>query len=82
MTTFVPKYFTRKAIILYVVLLILCSVALINKVLPLHWVAFGLVEVISFFYFSNLLTKKWGPLTRQPTRPNFFARHWSCGWRT
>lgn len=63
MTTFVPKYFTQKAIILYVVLLILCSVALINNVLPLHWIAFGLVEVVSFFYFSNLLTRKWDSLS-------------------
>ncbi len=63
MTTFVPKYFTRKAIILYVVLLIVCSVVLFGRGLPLHWIAFGLVEVVSFFYFSNLLTKNWEPLS-------------------
>ena len=72
MTTFVPKYFTRKAIILYVVLLIVCSVVLINNVLPLHWVAFGLVEVISFFYFSNLLTKKWEPLNPAAFKSKLF----------
>lgn len=62
MTTFVPKYFTRKAIGLYILLLVVCSVALFNNSLPLHWIAFGVLEVVCFFYFSNLLTKKWGLL--------------------
>ncbi|GAB2771884.1 hypothetical protein GCM10027275_13360 [Rhabdobacter roseus] len=30
--------------------------------LPLHWVAFGLLEVIGFFYFANLLSKHWATL--------------------
>ncbi|WP_020601239.1 glycosyltransferase family 39 protein [Spirosoma panaciterrae] len=63
MTTFLPKYFTRKAIILYVLLLIICSGALVQNILPFRWVMFGIVEVFSFFYFSNLLTKRWGAFT-------------------
>lgn len=59
MTHFLPRYFTSKAIALYIVLLVMCSVLLIKRVLPAHWIAFGVIEVISFFYFSNFLTKKW-----------------------
>lgn len=63
MITFLPKYFTSKAITLYVVLLITCSLVFWGKGLPLHWVTFGLVEVVGFFYFSNLLTKKWSSIS-------------------
>lgn len=73
MTTFVPKYFTSKAITLYVVLLILCSVLLFGRGLPLHWVGFGLVEVVSFFYFSNLLTKKWDALSPTVYKKKLFT---------
>ena len=62
-TTFVPRYFTRKAILLYVGLLFLCSTVFFGRVLPLHWMTFGLVEVVGFFYFTNLLTRKWRALT-------------------
>lgn len=30
-----------------------------SRFLPIVWWVFGIVEVISFFYFSNLLTRKW-----------------------
>jgi len=63
MTTFLPKYFTSKAIALYVLLLIICSLVFFGKGLPLHWIAFGLGEVVGFFYFSSLLTKKWSTLS-------------------
>lgn len=73
MTTFLPKYFTHKAIVLYIVLLVICSVALIQNILPMHWIAFGLLEVVSFFYFSNQLTKKWEPLSAKAFGKKLFA---------
>ena len=59
MINFFPKYFTEKAMLLYVVALVLVSVIFFSHVLSLMFICFGLVEVVVFFYFSNLLTKKW-----------------------
>ena len=59
MINFFPKYFTEKAMLLYVVALVLVSAIFFSHVLSLMFIFFGLVEVIAFFYFSNLLTKKW-----------------------
>jgi hypothetical protein len=55
---YLPKFFTRKAIGFYFAILI-CSYIFFPNKLPILWITFGLVEVISFFYFSNLLTRKW-----------------------
>ena len=69
MYKFLPKYFSSKAISVYFIVLALCSLYFYNKVLPIHWIFFGALEVICFFYYSNLLTKKWGNLN-----PNFFKK--------
>ena len=37
----------------------MCNIIFFSYALPLIWWAFGLVEVLSFFYFSNQLTRKW-----------------------
>jgi 4-amino-4-deoxy-L-arabinose transferase-like glycosyltransferase len=34
-----------------------------NQVLPSHWIAFGLIEVIAFFTFSNQLSQNWKSLS-------------------
>jgi hypothetical protein len=59
-TSYLPKYFISKAIALYFIVLAICSARFSNTILPLHWIFFGAIEVISFFYFSNLLSKRWG----------------------
>lgn len=58
MNTYFPKYFTDRAIMLYVVILLLVSLAF-GYPMQWYWWLFGLVEVAGFFYFSNLLTKSW-----------------------
>jgi 4-amino-4-deoxy-L-arabinose transferase-like glycosyltransferase len=30
-----------------------------NRILPIHWIFFGALEVVCFFYFSNQWTQKW-----------------------
>jgi hypothetical protein len=57
--SYLPKYFTTKSIYLYVGALFLCNLLFLNRVLPLIWWCFGIVEVIVFFYYANLLTKEW-----------------------
>lgn len=54
-----PKYFTSKAIALYIILLIVNSIVFFSNILTWYWFVFGIVEVTSFFYFSNILTRKW-----------------------
>ena len=60
MLNYFPKYFTSKAISLYLGVLLLCNLIFISHALSIIWWAFGLVEVLSFFYFSNQLTRTWG----------------------
>ncbi len=60
MNYFIPKYITNNAIVLYFLILATVSLLFMNYALRWMWIAFGVVEVFSFFYFSNLLTKSWG----------------------
>lgn len=59
MLNYFPKYFTSKAITLYLAALMVVSVLFINMVMSIVWWIFGIVEVAGFFYFSNQLTRKW-----------------------
>jgi 4-amino-4-deoxy-L-arabinose transferase-like glycosyltransferase len=59
MLDYFPKYFTSKAIVLYLAALVVVSIIFFSKSLPFIWIMFGLAEVLGFFYFSNLVTKKW-----------------------
>ena len=65
MLNYFPKYFTSKAISLYLGVLVLCNLIFISHPLPLIWWAFGMVEVLSFFYFSNQLTRTWSTCTEK-----------------
>ena len=59
MVTYFPKLISRKAITCYFVTLAAVSVLFLDRALPFVWMLFGTVEVCSFFYFSNQLTKQW-----------------------
>lgn len=63
MLDFFPKYFTSKAMLLYVIALILVSLIFFKYSLPFMFIFFGFLEVFGFFFFSNRLTKKWQNLT-------------------
>lgn len=59
MLNYLPKYFSSKAITLYIGVLVLCNLLFLNRILsPMFWV-FGIVEVFAFFHFSNKLTRTW-----------------------
>ena len=59
MVTYFPKLISRKSITCYFVTLAAVSVLFFDRALPFVWVLFGTVEVCSFFYFSNQVTKRW-----------------------
>jgi hypothetical protein len=43
--------------------MVFCSLVFFSRILAPLWWLFGIVEVVGFFYFSNLLTKKWATLS-------------------
>ena len=59
MLEFIPQYFTKKAIRLYLILMVLVSILFINRILPILWMLFGLLAVVAFFHYSNQLSTKW-----------------------
>ena len=59
MLSYFPKSYTTQAISLYFGVLLFCNLLFLNHALSLIWWLFGIVEVVSFFYFSNQLTRKW-----------------------
>ena len=69
MVVYFPKLISRKAIACYFITLAVTSVLFIDRILPFVWMLFGTVEVCSFFYFSNLITKQWYPF-----KPEVFVR--------
>ncbi len=60
MLTYFPNYFSRRAIMCYVITLALVSALFINYVLPLKFVVFGFVAVVIFFTYASKLTMNWG----------------------
>ncbi len=69
MLTYFPNSISRKAMTIYFVTLAMVSIVFMNKMLPFYMMLFGIVEVCSFFYFSNDLTKRWRLL-----QPKVFVR--------
>jgi len=68
-----PKYFTSKAIYLYLGVLVLCNIIFLSHPLALVWWGFGIVEVLSFFYFSNQLTRTWADYSEKRFLKNIFV---------
>ena len=73
MLNYFPKYFTSKAISLYLGVLVLCNVIFLSHPLALVWWGFGIVEVLSFFYFTNQLTQTWANLSEKSFLKNLLV---------
>ena len=59
MLTYMPNTVSRKSITIYFVTLAVVSVLFMSHILPFGMMLWGAVAVVSFFYFSNDLTKRW-----------------------
>ena len=68
MLNYFPKYFTNKAILLYFIALLAVTFVFFSRSMNVLWIVFGAVEVAGFFYFSNLLTRKWSKLSEKTFR--------------
>ena len=72
MISYFPKFFSSKAIYLYIALLLVVSVAF-GYPMKWYWWLFGLVEVIGFFYFSNRLSLQWGRYSDRTFEKKLFS---------
>ena len=66
---FFPKFCSSKAMVCYVVTLILVSAVFFSHAMPFQFMLFGLASVIIFFVYSNKLTVGWHKFN-----PNRFAK--------
>ncbi|MBR4390574.1 MAG: hypothetical protein IKT08_00495 [Bacteroidales bacterium] len=72
MIPFFPKAIANKGLTLYLISLMLVSVAFMSYAMGLVWIILGLVEVSVFFMLSNLLSMKWGVLSDKQFVKNVF----------
>ena len=56
---FLPSYFSSKAIALFFLTLVAVSVIFYKHLLPFIWMVFATAEAVGFFYFTQLLSKRW-----------------------
>jgi hypothetical protein len=59
MLNYFPKYFTNKAIVVYIGTLLAVIVLFINRTMAWYWYTFGLIAVVCFFFYANSLTVSW-----------------------
>ena len=59
---YLPKSFANKAIVVFIIVLGLCTIFFHKAQLPWLWVVFSSVEVLAFFFFTYKLTKDWASI--------------------
>ena len=72
MLGYFPKYFSNKAIITYLITLLVVSVIFMNHAMNWYWWLFGIVYVIMFFWGANQLSTKWKDYTSKNFEKNIF----------
>lgn len=65
MLNYFPRYFSTRAIICYVVTLVLVSAIFMSFAMPFQFVLFGLAAVLLFFLYSTQLTMLWQRFSQQ-----------------
>ena len=72
MLTFFPKFFTNRAILCYLLTLIIASLMFINYAMPFQFMLFGLAAVFLFFFYTNKLSLSWRRLPPRRFVKNLF----------
>ncbi len=75
MITYFPNKIANNGLVLYLISLIVVSLAFMNYAMGLMWMVLGLLEVALFFMLSHNLTKQWGVLPVKRFTMNVF---WSA----
>ena len=68
-----PQFVSSKAIVCYIVTLIIVSALFLTRALPFQFIVFGFVSVFVFFHFSNRLTMDWRRYTPQQFAKKLFV---------
>ena len=63
MFSYFPKYFSNKAIVVFLLSIVVVFCIFNNVSMPLYLYIYGIVSVIMFFNGSNLLTKQWSKIS-------------------
>lgn len=72
MLGYFPKYFSSKAIITYIIALLVVGVVFMNHAMYWYWWAFGIISVVLFFYGSNQLSISWANLSEKTLEKKIF----------
>ena len=72
MLNYFPKYLTNRAIVLYFIALAAVFAVFPNDFMQLQFLPFGIAAVVGFFYFSNVLTKKWSSCPEKKFKRKLF----------
>ena len=72
MLNYFPQYFVNRAIALYFIALAAVLLLFTNNFIQLQFVPFGIVSVVCFFYFSNILTKQWSSCPEKKFKKKLF----------
>lgn len=73
MLTFFPRYFSTRAILCYVITLVLVSSFFLSYAMPFQFMLFGFGAVLVFFTYSNKLTTNWFKLTTKVFTKKLFV---------
>lgn len=73
MISFLPKTIANKGLLLYIVSLVVVSLAFFSFAMGILWVAFGIIGVVLFFVFSNKLTFEWQYISSKHFVKNLFG---------
>ena len=71
MLTYFPQYLSTRAIICYVVTLVLVSVFFMSYAMPFQFMLFGLVAVLLFFLYSSSFTTDYYITTLPKNKENY-----------
>lgn len=72
MLSYFPKYFSSKAIITYIIALLVIGVVFMNHAMYWYWWAFGIVFVVLFFYGSNQFSITWANFSEKTFEKKIF----------
>jgi hypothetical protein len=70
--TYLPKFVSEKAIMAYLVSLVICQLIFAKYLLPLNFMLIGAVSTVGFFYFSNQKTIQWQKLVEKTFEKRIF----------
>ena len=72
LVTYIPRYFTQRGITLFLGVTLLMLILFIQRIVPLQWVIFNVIEVLVFFGLSSKLSLRWSKVSSAVYEKNLF----------